>query len=217
MTEPDVTISDYGLFLECTVFAWLLARRPGHGPLRTWICLFFACTGVAALLGGTVHGFFLDDTTLVSRALWKGSLLAIGAAAFAGSAMAAEILAPGRARGIVGVAAALMLVYALVVLFVTDVFSVAVAAYLPAALLLLAAFILGAHSVRTASAARAGVAGLALTFAAAFIQQRRIALHPLYFNHNAFYHVVQAIGLALIFLACRQLVLWKGVAHADTT
>ena len=41
---------------------------------------------------------------------------------------------------------------------------------------------------------------------AALIQQLRVALHPVYFNHNALYHVLQAIALDLVFLASRRLV-----------
>jgi hypothetical protein len=42
-------------------------------------------------------------------------------------------------------------------------------------------------------------------FVAAGIQQGGIGLHPVYFNHNALYHLVQGIALALIFLAARGL------------
>jgi hypothetical protein len=48
-----------------------------------------------------------------------------------------------------------------------------------------------------------GVTGLALTFVAAAVQQLRIAIHPVYFNHNALYHVIQAGALLLIFVAAR--------------
>jgi hypothetical protein len=40
-----------------------------------------------------------------------------------------------------------------------------------------------------------------LTLVAAAVQQARIALHPTYFNHNALYHLLQAIALFLIFRA----------------
>jgi hypothetical protein len=37
MTEPDVTLTDYGLFVECAAFAWVTARRPSDpGALRRW-------------------------------------------------------------------------------------------------------------------------------------------------------------------------------------
>src|SRR6266700_3934420 len=48
--------------------------------------------------------------------------------------------------------------------------------------------------------------GLALSMLAALLQQARIAIHPVYFDHNALYHVVQALALVLLyfgFLASR--------------
>ena len=50
-----------------------------------------------------------------------------------------------------------------------------------------------------------GIAGLVLTLIAAAIQQLRIGVHPQYLDHNALYHVVQAIALFLIFVAARVL------------
>ena len=36
------------------------------------------------------------------------------------------------------------------------------------------------------------------------LQQLEIALHPVYFDHNAVYHVVQAAALVLLFLGFRR-------------
>ncbi len=38
--------------------------------------------------------------------------------------------------------------------------------------------------------------GVVLTFIAAAIQAFELKLHPVYFDHNAGYHVVQALGLS---------------------
>ena len=43
-------------------------------------------------------------------------------------------------------------------------------------------------------------AGLVTSVVAALIQQMRIALHPVYFDHNAVYHVVQGGALVLLYL-----------------
>jgi hypothetical protein len=40
---------------------------------------------------------------------------------------------------------------------------------------------------------------LALSIVAAVTQQARIALHPVYFDHNAVYHVIQAIALVVLY------------------
>jgi len=51
-----------------------------------------------------------------------------------------------------------------------------------------------------------GFLGLVLSLVASAIQQSGIALHPVYFNHNALYHVIQVVALFMIFLAARWLV-----------
>lgn len=58
ITEPDVTLTDYGLALECVLFTYLLHQQ-GHwrNSIRAWFILFFGSVGLAALAGGTVHGF----------------------------------------------------------------------------------------------------------------------------------------------------------------
>jgi len=217
MTEPDVTLTDYGLFAECAAFAWLLARGPATlDTLRRWAVLFFSFTALAALLGGTVHGFFATDSGGIGRVLWKLSMIAVGGAALAGWAIAARLLlAADGADRVVGVATGLAALYAAVILFVNDAFWVAVVGYVPAAAVLLAAFLRAAVRERT-SWATLGACGLALSFVATAVQQRRIALHPEYFDHNALYHLVQAVALALVFLACRGLLATTGGLHADT-
>src|SRR5712691_4867587 len=53
ISEPIVTLTDYGLTAECAVLAWLMSRRAG-GPAREWFTLFFLSLGAGALTGGTV-------------------------------------------------------------------------------------------------------------------------------------------------------------------
>jgi hypothetical protein len=143
VTEPDVTLTDYGLFAECAAFAWLIARQPTKlATLRRWIVLFFLSTALAALLGGTVHGFFSEETGTIGRLLWKVSMLAIGATALAVWAIGTHLMFPRRgADRMVAIAAVLTAIYAAVIVFVSDAFWVAVAGYLPAAVFLLAGFL----------------------------------------------------------------------------
>ena len=88
--------------------------------------------------------------------------------------------------------------------------ALAIAAYLPAALFLLAVFVSAGH--RRGRSNVSGTVGLALTFVAAAVQQLHIALHPVYFNHNALYHVIQGIAIVLLFLGARQLLERSGPA-----
>jgi hypothetical protein len=97
---------------------------------------------------------------------------------------------------------------------VNDSFGIAIAHYLPATLFLLFAFAL-LYGRGRRSAMLAGVIGMVLTLVAAYVQQRRIAVHPVYFNHNALYHLVQAIALALLFMASRGLLAPREGLPAD--
>ena len=73
-------------------------------------------------------------------------------------------------------------------------FRVAVIHYLPAALFLLVAILVRNHRTRHPGF-RIGAIGMVLTFAAAAVQQLQIGVHPVWFDHNAVYHVVQAAAL----------------------
>ena len=204
ITEPDVTFTDYGLAIECALFTYLLYRQGDpQQPLRTWFALFFGSVGVAALTGGTVHGFFLDVSTTGYAILWPVTLIAIGVSALAGWVIASKLLfSPDVARLISIVASVMFIAYGVAVLFITQTFMLAVINYLPAALFLALALATVYARVRQRPVL-VGLAGMALTFVAAGVQQGGVALHPVYFNHNALYHLIQAAALFMIFWAAR--------------
>ena len=204
MTEPDVALTDYGLALECAVLCVLVARsRTSGDSLRSWWIVFFASIGLGSLLGGTVHGFYHATNTTGYAILWPATLLTIGVTSVATWMVAAHLQPQERARlwvrrGAIG----LLVLYACVVLFVSRAFLVAIVAYLPATLFLLVAMIT-AYRRRRERPLAYGVLGLVLTFLAATVQQLHVTIHPVYFNHNALYHVMQGVALLLIFLAAK--------------
>jgi hypothetical protein len=206
MKEIDVALTDYLIAVEAAVFAWVIFHTSGISTsLRTPFVWFFAATAAAALAGGTVHGFFESPRSFASVALWRSTLLALGVVAFATWAIGARLMLSAETARYVEIAAALLAVaYAIVVLVVDDRFGVAIAHYLPPTLFLLFAFAwVASQRPDNRLSMLTGVAGLVLTFIAAFVQQRSVALHPAYFNHNATYHAMQAVALFLIFWAAR--------------
>src|SRR5262245_12855626 len=93
MTEPDVAVTDFLLVLEAGVLAILIWRSGSvESDFRVPFTVFFAATAVAALTGGIVHGFFTAHYTSIGVALWRLSLIAIGAAAVATWAIGARLL-----------------------------------------------------------------------------------------------------------------------------
>ena len=200
MTEPDVTLTDYLLTVECLACAgWLATTATERPDRRRWATAFFVTTGLAAVSGGTMHGFFNAPDSRVGLLLWRVSLLSIGAAAASGGLVAVGLLfrAPHTIRSASHAVSVVYGGYALVVVLVHDAFWMAIAGYLPAALFLLVAV----HRHRAAGGPpRSGLIiwGLVITFLAAGGQQAGVGLPALSLGHNAVYHLIQAVGLLFI-------------------
>jgi hypothetical protein len=206
MTEPAVTLTDYALAIECAAFVIALSRLNARDKrLCFWFVVFFASIGAASVLGGTVHGFFLPASSPGRRILWPATLLAILVTSLTAWNIGAVLQLHERKAVLVRRLASLQLVlFSLVVLFVTSRFYVGIIAYLPSTLFLLFAFI-ATYRRRPNPAVRWGVAGLGLTLVAAVVQQVRVGIHPVYFSHNALYHVIQGAALGMIFVAARSI------------
>lgn len=204
--EPDVSLTDLGLAIECAWFVIWLARHAERAePLRRWFIAFFAATGFAAFLGTVTHAFVPDPQSATYKILWIGIFSAIGLAAVASWAIGSWlILTAPMARIMVVSALVMFAVYIAIILLVSQSFAVAIIYYLPSAVLLLIAFTI-VYLQRRERPFAVGIAGILLTFLAALVQQTEFGLHTLYFDHNAFYHLIQAAALLLIFLAARGL------------
>ena len=202
LSEPDVTLTDLGLAIECAAFVILLYRQQSrHLSLRASFIAFFGAVALAALLGGITHGFLPASSSWLHRAAWNSTLIAVGIAALACWSIGGYLCLEKRIASRVVIAAGLVFAgYAMLVLFVSQSFSVAVVHYVPAFAFLLVAFMLAYRRSR-ARFLLSGIAGVVLTFVAAGTQQARIGLGPL--NADAVYHLIQAFALMLIFLAAR--------------
>src|SRR5437762_11383538 len=82
--EPDVSLTDFALMLECLFFS-VVVFREGRAqpatPLRSWFILFFVSIAVASLSGGISHGFIPLDHPL-HKPVWAITLWLIGVTAF---------------------------------------------------------------------------------------------------------------------------------------
>jgi hypothetical protein len=205
MYEPVVTLTDAALALLCAGLAMRMRGLTGGGAsspksMRRWAVAFFASVGGAAMLGAIVHGFAPDAATPAYQLLWRATLMAIGVAGTAAWCMAILILAPSYvANRLIRVALTACVGYASVVVLVASEFIVAIAYYVPAMLALLFAAM---HQARGPMMRRAliGAAGIVLTFVAAWAQAARLALHAVWFDHNALYHVLQGLAMLLMFM-----------------
>lgn len=204
IAEPDVALTDYALAVESILLAWLLHRQAGHrGGIRYWFIVFFCALGLAAFSGGTSHGFISDKSSLLYALAWNGALIAIGMAALSAWMIGANLIANDKVMRWLRVAAVtLFVVYCLVVALVVNTFQVAILYYLPATLFLFTTY--GVHYLRHRHwHLLSGTVGVLLTFVAAGVQQAGIGLHPVWFDHNAFYHLIQAVALFFLYFAAR--------------
>jgi hypothetical protein len=204
LAEPDVVLTDYALTIESVILAWLLHRQIGNqGGLRQWFIVFFCALGLASLAGGTSHGFIQDKTSLLHTLVWNGTLIAIGIAALSAWMIGACLIADAAVtRWLRGAAVTFFVIYCVVIVFVANTFQVAIIHYLPATLFLFATF--GVQYLRRRDGhLLSGTLGVLMTFVAAGVQQAGIGLHPAWFDHNAFYHLIQAVALGFLFFAAR--------------
>lgn len=212
LNEPAVSLTDLAIGVEAGVFAIALARtRSGIVPrshlaaVRSWFVVFFAATSVAALAGAALHGLLPAGDTPGRRRLWRVSLGSIGVAALSAWCLGAFLSLPRSAADRVLRAALVAHAAYLVGLARSNPpYAVAIATYLPGAFALAGGLVRRLRDPVTRGAAALGLAGLGLTFGAAAVQVRRIAVHPRLFDHNATYHTIQAVAIASFYAAARR-------------
>lgn len=205
VTEPMTMLTDYLLGALCFVLAVRLfrqARAERQATQRLWAAALVA-TGGAALVGGTYHGFTLHLTAFTLAALWKTTLYLVGLASLfmLSGTILATVASPLR-RWLLVVVLAKFLVYA-AWMVTRDDFRYVVYDYVPAMLAVLGLMIWAAWR-RRESGARWVIAGVLVSFAAAGIQQSGFALAE-NFNHNDLYHVIQMLGVYLLYQGARRL------------
>ena len=211
--EPAVALTDLAIGLEAGAFAVALARagtgdagRTERGAAaRRWFVVFFGATSLAALAGAALHGLLDDRESPAWRRLWRISLGSIGVGGLSAWCLAAVLAMPRSAgRTVRRLAGAAHAAYLVGLARTNPPYAVAIAAYLPGALTLGAALVSQLRDRTVRAAAAIALAGLGLTFGAAAVQVRRIALHPRLFDHNATYHTIQAIAVACFYAAARR-------------
>ena len=195
MLEPDVTLTDFALAIECGAFAFVLLKREG---LARWFALFFGAIGLAALCGGLSHGFFPGNAIV-----WRATMVALGFASFSSWAIGARVaFSAGVVRTITRAALAVLAVYLVTVLSGKDNFLVAILHYLPGVLFFIVALTV-LYARKRKREVLWGLSGLVLTLVASGLQQAGVGLHPVYFDHNALYHLIEAAALAFVFVYSR--------------
>jgi hypothetical protein len=197
-------LTDYAL----AGVAWMLARallRSSDSRAAALWALAFAVTGLAALAGGSVHGFGVHLPPRLAHVLRVGTVMSVGlgsACLLAGMLFAAVRPGPLR-RFLLALCALKLAAYLTWVAFHPD-FRYAVYDSVPAALLLLG-FLVQRWIRGRSVAAAIGTFGVLISIAGATLQQGTLGIHPVWFSHNDLYHVIQAGALWLLHVAGREL------------
>jgi hypothetical protein len=198
ITEPATMITDFVIAAMCVGFAIVTERSTeSFATARGLWGLSFAFAGIAAMIGGVVHGFVLYLTADSKQRLWKATQRTLGLTALAILVAAVVAFVDGELqRWLVGLAVAKFVWYATVVRKRDD-YAIVVLDYGVSMLALVALATIG--WVRTSSPASPWlIAGVAISGAAAVVQLKKIAPHRR-FNHNDLYHAVQVIALYLFY------------------
>lgn len=204
--DPDVVLTDLGLAILAVYLGWRLWTLGGPGTLPRAGAALLCALASAALWGAIFHAFFpANTTTFAGFVAWIPVVVSIVVAAAAMLELALRILMPRLAprvrRSIVATYAA---GFVAVVLLVDESFGSIVRFYMPALILLLIAA--RQQAIRGRSAGWALIAiGLVASVLAALLQQAEVSLHPVYFDHNAVYHVVQGFAIVVLYLGFRRL------------
>ena len=205
ITEPATLITDYLLAaftvgLACRLFG---VARMTRSASQWWWAVAFLATAVAAVAGGTVHGFRLVLPAPVTRALWILTLesLVVAALAVVRGTLAGSPLTEAAKRGASWVAAVVYVAYGAWVA-ANPRFVFAIAAY-GVALVVLVVFKLIAWRTDR-HAARWMIGGVVASALAAAVQQSGWSIHQ-HFNHNDLYHVVQIAAMFLYYAGARRM------------
>ena len=199
--EPATTLTDY--LLAAAAWAWgvLLLRTP-HGAAKLF-GVGFVATGLAAAVGGSLHGFGPGWGESGRVAAWLVTYAAIGLAnlfllggairAFASRAYQLPLL--GLAGFRFGVYVILLASHREFRYVVYD---------LAGTLVALVVLALLGRSCHAGAAATWVLFGVAITFAGALVQRSDVRLHE-HFNHNDLFHLIQIGGLYAFYRAGRRM------------
>lgn len=203
--DPDVAVTDLGLAILGAYLGWRLWNAPGRCALLRNGAILMGGLASAAFWGAVFHAFFPAGTATPPGLLaWVPVVLSIVVAASAMLDLSLRLLLPGIQLHVRrSIVAPYAVGFAVVALLVHESFSSIVYFYAPALALLL--FAAGQQAIRSRNTGWTLIAtGLIISAGAAVIQQAKVAVHPLYFDHNAVYHVVQGVALVFLYFGYRR-------------
>ena len=207
--EFGVTFSDFLLFLESLLLAYLLRRKNSANPDAKIVFVsdrrLFIFLGLSSLFGAVYHAFFSAAPRSTGGYLtWILTAASIGFVATALWDTIADILSRQTIarflRIFVRIALAL---YLGVIVSGNDDYRIVTLFYAPPVLIL--GGIALWKSVTTSLVAWRSLAfGIALSLGAAAIQALEISFDPTWLNYNTLYHILQGVALPFFYAFYRK-------------
>jgi hypothetical protein len=199
IAEPSTLATDYALTAIGAWLGWRLhaaARTGGHRAVRLWASAF-AFSAAGSLFGGTYHGFWRSMPPTAATIVWTAATILVGCSACL--LLSATIVAACGERTQRWLLPLVWIQFSIYVIWMLrhDAFFYVIVEYGTAMLLIVAILVSDAETRRQAWA-RWTIAGIATTIAAAAVQQSGIDVHEL-LNHNDLQHLVQMVGLFLLY------------------
>ncbi|MBI3916944.1 MAG: hypothetical protein HY322_08050 [Betaproteobacteria bacterium] len=199
VAEPVTLLTDYALAATTGYLAWKLYQAHDKQVSRRCWSAGFAALALAALAGGTHHGFAPYFGPALLAATWKFTVYCVGIFGLAMLAGSIIAVCGGAVRRVFLATAALKFLAYAVVMLGRDAFEFVVAdtGGAMAGLLLLHGW---KATTRNDAASRWVLVAVALSALAAAVQYGRVALHA-HFNHNDLYHVIQIAAMVTFYKA----------------
>ena len=198
-------LTDYLLGVWTLYLAFKLIRE-GIGisqrSILLWGLSFFA-TGIAAIIGGTSHGFAIYFGTVTRVVIWTATLYSIGfTSLFLLSAVIIATIKNPLRNWLIAFTVVKFILFA-VWIFSHPEFKYVIYDYVPAmiAVLILQVYVKYSRGDRSATWI---ISGILVSFGAAAVQQSEYMLHE-HFNHNDLYHVIQMGAVFLLYKGGRLL------------
>ena len=194
--EPTTAITDFIIFFLGCYYSWIIMHITGSVFHMFWAISFFTLA-ISALLGGLSHGFGPMFSEISKMIVWRMTLLFIGLTGLGLFYSVILIFIDGKINFLIIFFLLLCFGFYNYKIFKNDKFIVAVKFYLPFTIISLICF-LYIFFYRGYVGALFISVGLLVTLFASLIQSSRIILHK-HFNYNDFFHVMQMIGMYLMF------------------
>jgi hypothetical protein len=205
LSEPTTTLTDYAIAIVAAIFAVCLGRSGWSNQqlsVRLW-SVAFAFVAMAAALGGSWHGFGLWLGTPLKQQLWQAMLYALSLASIAmlTGTIVSTVSPPLQRWLLLGAVGKSLLTW--IELLRSPRFETAAIDYLVAMGMVLLLQLRSLSGLPTSSAAWL-VAGILVSGLALGLLNSGLTLAPA-FNQNDLYHLVQLVGLGLLYQGARQL------------